>query len=114
MKLKQRFKKALFAFFKDEILKSVGYEGKRTVFETKGVDFTEIRSEIMISQDHYPMYHQQMPFEYMYEEKLKQARQEIFEKAMDHIIIDERSVMDLGVFPHRAIKVSLFVGKPQK
>ena len=46
--------------------------------------------------------------------KLKQARQEIFEKAMEHIVIDERSVMDLGVFTHRAIKVSLFVGKPQK
>src|SRR6056297_1924042 len=98
MKLKQRFKKALFAFFKDEILKNVGYEGKHTVFETKGVDFTEIRSEIMLQEESSKFYPTGIPFEYLYEDRLKQARQEIFEKAMEHIVIDERSVMDLGVF----------------
>ncbi len=48
--MKNRFRKALFAFFKDEIMKSVGYNGgvEHVQVVTKELKFTQIKSEILI------------------------------------------------------------------
>ena len=51
-----------------------------------------------------------MPVGYIYDKALEKARRELFEKAMNHIVIDKHSVIDPHIYPHRAIRVSLFVG----
>ncbi len=109
-KLKQRFKKALFAFFKDEILSSVGYMGEVSTYKynTRDIRFTEIKSEIMFDERSEQRYNK--PIGHIYEMALDEARKRLFEESMKYIQIDERSVMDRGIYNHRAIRISLLIG----
>jgi hypothetical protein len=110
MKLKSRFKKALFAFFKEEILSSVGYNQPMQTIQhiCKEMRMTEIRSEILLSDRDSERYG--MPANVVYEKSLEEARRMLFEESMKFIQIDEKSVIDPHIYPTRAIKVSLFVG----
>jgi septum formation topological specificity factor MinE len=99
MKLKRRFKKALFAFFKDEIINSVDFDEKSE----------RIKSEIVIEESRQM---NNMPFEYVYEEALNKCKHDLFQKVMKHIQIDNQSVMETNLYRNntRAIRVSLFIG----
>ena len=110
MKLKSRFKKALFALFKEEILSSVGYNQSMQTIQhiCKEMRMTEIRSEILLSDRDSERYG--MPANAVYEKSLEEARRRLFEESMKFIQIDEKSVIDPHIYPTRAIKVSLFVG----
>jgi hypothetical protein len=110
MKLKSRFKKALFAFFKEEILSSVGYNQPMQVVQhvCKEMRMTEIRSEILLDDRDNQRYG--VPANVIYEKSLDEARRRLFEESMKFIQIDEKSVIDPHIYPTRAIKVSLFVG----
>jgi hypothetical protein len=110
MKLKSRFKKALFAFFKEEILASVGYNKPMQTIQhvCKEMIMTEIRAEILLSDSDSERYG--VPANVVYEESLKEARRKLFEESMNFINIDEKSVIDPHIYPTRAIKLSLFVG----
>jgi len=110
MKLKSRFKKALFAFFKEEILSSVGYNQPMQTIQhiCKEMRMTEIRSEILLSDVGSERYG--LPANVVYEKSLEEARRRLFEESMKFIQIDEKSVIDPHIYPTRAIKVSLFVG----
>ena len=52
-KLKLRFKKALFAFFKEEILASVGYNNSKPKIEyvTKELRLIQIKKEIVLENN---------------------------------------------------------------
>jgi hypothetical protein len=110
MKIKSRFKKALFAFFKDEILSSVGYNQPMQTIQhiCKEMKMTEIRSEILLSDRDSERYG--MPATVVYEKSLEEARRRLFEESMKFIQIDEKSVIDPHIYQARAIRVSLFIG----
>jgi hypothetical protein len=112
MKLKLRIKKALFAFFQDEILKNVGYDGKVTELSivSKEMNFVEIKAEIMLEDLSTELLRSGVPADIAYQKALENAKRRIFEQAMNHVIIDKNSVIDDRIYRHMAIKVSLFVG----
>ena len=111
MKLKRRFKKALFAFFKDEIINSVDFDEKSESinYVTKGLNFITIKSEIVIEESRQM---NNMPFEYVYEDALNKCKHDLFQQVMKHIQIDNQSVMETNLYSNntRAIRVSLFIG----
>jgi glucose-6-phosphate-specific signal transduction histidine kinase len=105
--MKHRFKKALFAFFKDEILNATDY-GKP--FETiqhvvSEVKFTELRSQIRLPQG--INYNDTQS---TYERSLASCKHELFNEAMKHIKVDTESLMGRQQFRERVIEVSLLVG----
>jgi hypothetical protein len=111
MKIKDRFKKALFAFFKDEILKNVGYNGDVrhvTICETH-LKFTEIKAEILFDDKNEQVKYG-LPTGYIYEKALESARTKLFEETMKYVIVDKNSIIDQHLYTHRAIRLSLFVG----
>ena len=107
-KLKLRFKKALFAFFKEEILESVGHipTASPTV-NISHLNFIEIKSKIILD-DRNQMFE---PSNIVYERALEKCRKEIFEEAMKFVVVDEDTVINPIYYPHRAISVSLLVSK---
>ena len=106
---KKRFKKALFAFFKEEILDAVTKKENSEIqthvhFISKELEFKELRVEIS-TMDRGGMNHM------IYEESLRDARRTLVEEALKHIQVDERSVFDQDIYDERRIKCSLFIGK---
>jgi len=115
MKLKNRFKKALFAFFKDEIMNSVGYNGatEHVQFVSKDIKMTEIKSEILIDNTNHQIRHGE-PTGIVYERALEECKRKLFEESMKFIQIDEKSIMDSHIYHGRAIRVSLFLGQSER
>jgi len=115
MKLKNRFKKALFSFFKDEIMESVGFNGDVVEHQyiTHQMKLTEIKAEIHIDENNSQMMHGK-PSGLIYEEALEVAKKQIFEQSMKHIKVDTASIMDSHIYNGRVIKVSLFVGQTER
>jgi hypothetical protein len=112
-KLKLKFKRALFAFFKEEILNSVGYSGniQKVEIVTKELKLTEIKAEILLNvTEKYP--HNE-PIGIVYEKALERAKEKLFNESMKFIQIENKSIMDSHIYPHRVIRVSLFIGSNQ-
>lgn len=109
MGIKQRFKKAIFAFFKDEILKSVGYNNPMQHIEivSREMRFIEIRAEILLTESENYV----EPIGIAYERALEKAKKTLFEESMKYIEIETNSVMDSYIYNARGIKVSLFIGQ---
>ncbi len=114
MKIKNRFRKALFSFFKEEILESVKPEpiipysdvgvsryGPRTM------DLTKLSASINLG-DQESMHE---PAHVQYERQLDSLRKELFKKAMEFCHVEERSVTDPYLYDSREIIVNLYVGK---
>ena len=106
MKLKHRFRKALFAFFKDEIIKITGVHSHVEI-ASKELKFTHIRSEIILSEEGHDRY----PVDVIYQQSLQDCKVKLFDEAMKHIQINESSIMDTQIFGARRIEVSLFIGQ---
>ena len=106
-KLKLRFKKALFVFFKEEILEAVGYQREIHVNISKEFHIAEIKSQIII--DDRESYLSHIPPTVLYEKALEKAKKELFEQSMKFIKVDESSIVDQNIYGHRAIKVKLMV-----
>jgi hypothetical protein len=110
--MKNRFKKALFAFFKDEILDAVkynplgNYETQVTVV-SKTLNFEELKCEIAVSD-------RMNGDPRAYENSLREARTALIDKAMEFIQVDEQSVFDPNIYDERRIRCSLFVGKTER
>ena len=110
--MKNRFKKALFAFFKDEILDAVkynplgNYETQVTVV-SKTLNFEELKCEIATSD-------RMSGDPRAYENSLREARAALIDKAMEFIKVDEQSVFDPNIYDERRIRCSLFVGKTER
>jgi hypothetical protein len=112
-KLKLKFKRALFAFFKEEILNSVGWQGniQQTVIVTKELKFTEIKAEILLNDTGTYMHNE--PIGIVYEKALELAKEKLFNQSMKFIQIENESIMNSHIYPHRAIRLSLFIGSNQ-
>ena len=106
MKIKHRFRKALFAFFKDEIIKVTGIVSHIEMV-SKELEFTHIRSEIILDDSRDMRY----PTGVLYEQALEECKVELFQEAIKHVHINESSVMESQMFGGRRIEVSLFIGK---
>ena len=103
-----RFKKALFAFFKDEILDAVKYNAignieTEVVVVSNTLKFEKLTCEISVSDrmNGDPRH---------YENSLREARNSLVNKALEFIEIDEMSVFDPNIYDERRIKCSLFLG----
>ena len=107
--LKIRLKKALFAFFKDEILSLVGFTEyiPKIKYIPKKMEITEIRFEILLKDDNKNMW---IPINVTYEKALEEAKYKLFKEVTKHIQFDERTILSSNVYPHRIISGSLFVG----
>ena len=109
--MKKRFKKALFAFFKDEILNAVmrvenSEHQTHVQFISKTLEFKELKVEIatMDRQSMNPR---------AYEDSLREARHVLIDEALKYIQVDESSVFDEDIYNERRIKCSLFIGIKQ-
>lgn len=109
MGIKNRFKRALFSFFKEDILKEVGYDYgyKQVEFVCNEMKMVEIKSEILLADNSMSL----APPHLLYEKELENCKRRLFEESMKYIKIDERSVMDSHIYDARAIRVSLFIGE---
>lgn len=114
MKLKDRFRKSLFSFFKEEILNIVKpepivpYSDVGVVrYESRNMDLTRLTASIKLS-DKENMYE---PAHVIYEKQVENLRKELFNKAMEFCHVEERSVTDPYLYDSREIIVHLYVGK---
>ena len=120
--LKQRFKKAIFAFFRNEILDLVGYDlnnqnNQNMKFKQTSqhqivnseMKFTEIKTEILLNNNTNHGYNE--PFSVFYEKELENAKMKLIENALKFIQVDTSYLIDKYIHPdHRKISLSLFVG----
>jgi len=112
-KLKNRLKRSLFEFFKDQILNCVDHR-KFVEIEYKSVDLDFVRLESSISFNpsdisNFNGYH--APAHVFYERELSEAKKQLFDAAMQHVYVREESVVNQHVFDQREIRLTLFVAK---
>lgn len=108
-----RIKRAVFELFRDEILNFVGHNKHVTevVRVERNIKFTEIKAEIRLEESERNRYPR--PTEIVYEEALRNTKERLFEKVMEHVQIDTRSIIDSFPMEGRIIKLSLYVGEKQ-
>lgn len=112
MKIKDRFKKALFAFFKKEIdsqikfNRGVVYNPNRNI-ERIHYGMQELRGEINLKIDRF-----QDPYEY--EKQLEILRKDFFQEVMKYVEVETHDLIDPYIAPHmRCVRLSLMVGKKE-
>lgn len=110
-KLKLKFKRALFAFFKEEILEAVGFKQpvERVEFISRELKFTQITTPIVLDERDTNF----SPVGIAYEKALDQAKRKLFDESMKFIHIESKDVINSYVYPRREIRVSLFIGTNQ-
>ncbi len=110
--MKRRFKRAVFAFFKEEILDFIGYNTPIPKVElvSKELNFTEIKTQIILDENIQLNFRESLSK--IYERALAQAKQTLFEKCLEFIVVDEKSIINNNSDSYKAINVSLFIGKP--
>lgn len=109
----KRIKRALFELFRDEILNFVGHHKHVTevIRVEQDIKFTEIKAEIRLEESERNSYPR--PPEIVYEEALRCTKERLFERVMEHVQVDTRSIVDEFPREGRIIKLSLYVGKKQ-
>lgn len=110
MTLKQRFKKALFAFFKTEILESVGAKSPaiHTVVETR----LPYRIAFSIRFDEEKDWHNRnMPLEVAVERSIEKAKEELFKEFVKHLEIEIHPLWEPTHRRRVEILLSCFIGK---
>lgn len=105
----RRVKRAIFAFFKDEILNAVGayVPVQEHVVRHAKLELIEIDGEIRISNDH-EIYGGARA----YEESLEDMKKTLFRQAEKYFTIETSSVLDPHLYNERRIKCTLYVGQP--
>lgn len=117
--LKQRFKKALFEFFKQEILDYLEVNKfpyrispEKFVHNTteQNIEFKEVKTEIVLKDnDDYRL--NNIPVSRLYEQSLEDTKKLLFEEMLKYVEIDTASVMDSYIYPIRKLRMRIFVGK---
>lgn len=107
-KIKTRFKRALYGFFKEEILNSIGYSEpvKKIEFISKEMQIKELKAEFVLDDNSL----MSQPFSYVWSRQLEKVKKDLFDECMNHIKIDSYSITDPRVSREKIIKVSLFIG----
>ncbi len=115
MNFKERFRKALFAFFKEEILKEAAPQGPfeiQTIHHSQ-LKFHELRMEWRIAEER-EFKHIGRPIEFIYEGALNDARKRLFEQVMQYVQVDERTVLDPQLYDGRIFRATVFVAENPK
>ena len=112
MKLKERFKKAMFEFFRHEILEATKEYSKQYItFETKTLDFVELDASVKIDMlDDF----RGMPIGHAYSIAVEKAKRRVISEAMKHVIVDSQSIFESINSPERTIRAALYIGKPRR
>ncbi len=107
-KIKLKFKRALFAFFKEEILNTVGYQKpfKQVEIKHSYLNVQELRADIILNND--PTLGKPLLFEF--EEAVYRAKEELFKESLKYCVVDSHSIFNPDIYNKTAIKVSLFIG----
>jgi hypothetical protein len=115
LNIRKRFKKALFAFFKDEIISAIGGEipARPGVIVNKNLRFEEIRASITFPHDDYEKGN--LPSSSRYEQALTSAKVTIFAEVMKFVVVDKDSVLnDNFHHPERKIELSILVASKKQ
>ena len=113
MKLKTRFKKALFNFFKEEILEHTKPEAEqwcvRTIKEDK-FELVELKNRIEFGNGDFA---HNVPIELIFEKAKRDSIKELINKATPFIEINTNSLFGLDYYERekKIIEYSLFVGR---
>lgn len=113
--LRKRFRKALFAFFKEEIINAIGGEipARPGVIVNKNLRFEEIRASITFPHDDYEKGN--LPSSSRYEQALSDARRRIFADVMKFVEVDKDSVLnDNFHHPERKIELCVLVASKKQ
>ena len=107
---KQRFKKALFAFFKTEILETFGAGAPvvNTIVETRlphrigcSIRFDEERDS----------FDRNMPLEFAMERKIEHAKKELFKEFVKHVEVEIYPLIEPEYGRRVEILLSCFIGR---
>lgn len=105
MRLRKRIKNAVFAFFKEEILKCYEppFEPIPAITDRRELQFKEVKAEFKIQEENFDERH------FNYEASLLNCKRALFDELQEYIVVDPRSVID-EVYRERRIRLSIFVG----
>lgn len=110
MKLRMRFKKALFSFFQEEILKSVEpiIDNERKILINKdNIKFTKFTRNVKLFRDSSFTLE---PFEISLEKQIQDAKHKLFNDIRNYIIVESKDNFDSFKPFKRVIAISLYVG----
>lgn len=111
MRIKERIKAAIFALFKQEILKCYEptFEPIQAITHQRELEFKEVKAEFRVqNEDFEGMY-------FDYEDSLERCKRAMFEEVQKYIKVDPKSVIECTTNQQRKIRLSLFVGiKPEE
>jgi len=111
---KLKFRRAIFGWFRDEIMESYKRNHCDTlirspyVIEDYKIDIQQLKIEMLIASYNEEEYHMN------YDRSLRMAKEKLFNEAMKYLEVDVKSIFDEQVFTERKITASLFVGKTKK
>lgn len=111
-KLKQRIKRALAGFLKDELLDYIGYKEDRPQMITKENVFFRMEAELMrmdFSIDIHDVKH--FDQQRAYEEAIDSAKKKMFDEVYKNIIVDSRNMTSPEYAWRREISLALYIGK---
>ena len=120
MTLKQRYRKALFAFFKEEILEAVKSKDMPLTFQpsaelikvdNKRIDFQELTCELNFDDDRVSDRYGSQSVQMVLEKQLEKVKKDMFEEVIKYIHTDSRELFERGLYGRRKIRLSLWVGK---
>lgn len=117
-KLKMKFKRALFAFFKEEILSIVKFNPKASdvlIVPPPPIDRhfngTTIFADILLNDRRDYDDRIKSPAEH-YENALEKARKALFKEFIKYIKVDDYNIVDPQIYGARKITLAIKVQKP--
>lgn len=112
--MKKRFKSALFAFFKEEIMNEVSIKHKcefihlpqqmPIVISEEKYKIITIEKEVLVKESYHGS-----PFEYMLDDAIMNTRRAIVDEAMKHVSVNSRELFDT-LNQSKIIKATIHIG----
>lgn len=116
MKLKDRFRKGLFAFFKEEILEAVtppahslGDSIERNCIVERKIPYM-IATTLDIDEER-DIRAYGVPANIIFEKRIGQAREKLFEEFVKFVDVDSADLLRPDLYGRRRVRLSIFVGK---
>lgn len=112
--MKKRFKSALFAFFKEEIMNEVSIKHKGeflhlpqkmpVVLSEEKYKIITIEKEVLVKDSYHGA-----PFQYLLDDAIMNTRRAIVDESMKHVSVNSRELFDI---PNRSkiIKATIHIG----
>jgi hypothetical protein len=119
MKFRDRFRKALFAFFKEEILKEVqvpqdqlGLIHNKEIIRTSNIPVQTLEYTIQLDSSEHTPFKFGEPADFVFNRAAAKAHKELFDELIRHVTVDSRALLDPSIYGRREIRFSVLVGKP--